>query len=103
MKDIPGIEYIHYEVFVSNDSVQQVIEYYTDILEKEGYSYHDEYSGVTTYEYSQIYYYTFIKGLNGVVIYLSQYDQQTWICYSTSDILHYKQILDYMISHDIIS
>lgn len=103
MKDIPGIEYIHYEVFVSNDSVQQVIEYYTDILEKEGYSYHDEYSGVTTYEYSQIYYYTFIKGLNGVVIYLSQYDQQTWICYSTSDILHYKQILEYMISHDIIS
>lgn len=103
MKDIPGIEYVHYEVFVSNDSIQQVIEYYTNILEKEGYSFHDEYSGVTAYKYSEIYYYTFIKGLNGVVIYLSQYNQQTWICYSTSDILHYQQIFNYMVTHDIIS
>jgi hypothetical protein len=103
MKDIPGIEYIHYEVFVSNDSIQQVIKYYTDILEKEGYSYHDEYSGMTTYEYSEIHYRTFINWLNGVVIYLSQYDQQTWICYSTSDIIHYQQIFDYMVTHDIIS
>jgi hypothetical protein len=103
MKDIPGIEYIKYEVFVSNDSIQQVIDYYTDILEKDGYSYHDEYSGMKTYEYSEIYYYTFTKGLNGVVIYLSQYDQQTWICYSTSDIVHYQQIFDYMVAHNIIS
>jgi len=103
MKDIPGIEHVHYKVFVSNDSIQQIIKYYTDILEKDGYSYYDEYSGMTTYEHSEIYYCTFIKGLNGVVIYLSQYDQQTWICYSTSDILHYKQIFDYMVTHHIIS
>jgi hypothetical protein len=103
MKDIPGIEYIKYKVFVSNDSIQQIINYYTDILEKEGYSYHDEYSGMKTYEYSEIYYYTFIKGLNGVVLYLSQYDQHTWICYSTSDIIHYQQIFNYMIAHNIIS
>jgi hypothetical protein len=103
MKKIPGIEHINYKVFVSNDSIQQIIDYYTDILEKEGYSYHDEYSGMKTYEYSEIYYYTFIKGLNGVVIYLSQYDQHTWICYSTSDIIHYQQIFNYMIAHNIIS
>lgn len=103
MKDIPGIKYIQYEVFVSNDSIPQVVEYYTDILEKDGYSYHDEYSGITTYESSEIYYYTFIKGLNGVVIYLSEDDHQTWICYSTSDILHYQQIFNYMVTHDIIS
>jgi len=103
MKTIPGIEHINYEVFVSNDSKQQIIGYYTDILEKEGYSYHDKYSGMKTYEYAEIYYYTFIKGLNGVVIYLSQYDQHTWICYSTGDIIHYKQIFDYMIAHNIIS
>jgi len=102
MKDIPGIEYINYKVFVSNDSIQQIIDYYTDILEKEGYSYHDEYSGMKTYEYSEIYYYTFIKGLNGVIIYLSQYDQHTWICYSTSDIIHYQQIFNYMVAHNII-
>jgi len=103
MKDIPGIEYINYKVFVSNDSIQQIIDYYTDILEKEGYSYHDEYSGMKTYEYSEIYYYTFTKGLNGVIIYLSQDNQQTWICYSTSDIIHYQQIYDYMVTHHIIS
>lgn len=103
MKDIPGIEHINYEIFVSNDSIQQTIDYYTDILEKEGYSYHHEYSGVKTYENSEIYYCTFTKGLNGVVIYLSQYDQQTWICYSTSDIIHYQQIFDYMVAHGIIS
>jgi hypothetical protein len=103
MKDIPGIEHIKYKIFVSNDSIQQIIDYYTDILEKEGYSYHDEFSGTTTYEYSEIYYYTFIKGLNGVIIYLSQYDQQTWICYSTSDIIHYQQIFNYMVAHNIIS
>jgi len=103
MKDIPGIENINYEVFVSNDSIQQIIDYYTDILEKEGYSYHNEYSGMKTYENSEIYYYTFTKWFNGVVIYLSQYDQQTWICYSSSDIIHYKQIFDYMVAHNIIS
>ena len=103
MNEIPGIEYIQYEVFVSNDSIQQVVEYYTDILEKDGYSYHDEYSGITTYESSEIYYYTFIKGLNGVVIYLSENDHQTWICYSTSDIFHYKQIYEYMVALNIIS
>jgi len=103
MKDIPGIEYINYKIFVSNDSIRRIIDYYTDILEKEGYSYHDEYSGMKTYEYSEVYYYTFVKGLNGVIIYLSQYDQQTWICYSTSDILHYQQIFNYMVAHGIIS
>jgi len=103
MKDVPGVENINYEIFVSNDSMQQILEYYTGILEKEGYSYHDEYSGMKTYEYSKIYYHTFIKGLNAVVIYLSDYNQQTWICYSTSDIIHYKQIFDYMIAHNIIS
>jgi len=103
MKDIPGIEYINYKIFVSNDSIQQIIDYYTDILEKEGYSYHDEYSGMKTYVYSEIYYYTFTKGLNGVVIYLSQYNQHAWICYSTSDIIHYQQIFNYMVAHNIIS
>jgi len=103
MKDIPGIENINYKVFVSNDSIQQIIDYYTNILEKDGYSYHDEYSGKMIYEFSEIYYYTFIKGFNGVVIYLSQYAQQTWICYSTSDIIHYQQIFDYMVTHNIIS
>ena len=103
MKDIPGIEYIQYEVFVSNDSIQQVVEYYTDILEKDGYSYHDEYSGMKTYGYFEGYYYTFTKGLNVVVIFLSQYNHQTWICYSTSDIFHYKQIYDSMVTLNIIS
>jgi hypothetical protein len=102
MKDIPGIEYITYKIFVSNDSLQQILEYYTDILENEGYSYQNKYSGMITYESSTIYYHTFTKGLNAVVIYLSYYDQQTWICYSTSDIIHYKQIFDYMIAHNII-
>ncbi len=103
MQEVPGIEHIHYEIFVSNDSIKQVIAYYTDILEKEGYAYHDEYSGTSTYAYSEIYYCTFVKGLNGVVIYLSQYDHQTWICYSTGDIIHYQQIYDYMIDHNILS
>jgi hypothetical protein len=103
MKDIPGIEHIKYEVFVSNDSRQQVIVYYTDLLEKDGYSFHDEYSGMQTYEYAEIYYYTFIKGLNGVVIYVSQDDQHTWVCYSTGDVLQYKEIFKYMVDHNIIS
>lgn len=103
IKDIPGIKNIKYQIFVSNESIPQIIDYYTDILEKEGYSYHDEYSDKKMYEDSEIYYYTFIKGLNGVVIYLSQYDQKTWICYSTSDIIHYQQIFDYMVDHNIIS
>jgi hypothetical protein len=102
MKDIPGIEHINYKIFIANNSIQQIIDYYTDILEKEGYSYHDKYSGMKTYEYSEIYYYTFTKGLNGVVIYLSEYNQQTWICYSTSDIIHFQQIFDYMTTHNII-
>lgn len=102
MKDIPGIKNINYEIFVSNDSVKEIIDYYTDILESDGYGYHNEYSGNKTYEYAKIYYYTFIKGLNGVVIYLSSYNQQTWICYSVSDIIHYKEIFDYMVDNNII-
>ena len=103
MKDIPGIEHIKYEVFASNDSRQQVIAYYTNLLEKDGYSFHDEYSGIQTYEYAEIYYYTFIKGLNGVVIYVSQDNQHTWVCYSTGDVLQYKEIFEYMVDHNIIS
>lgn len=102
MKEIPGIENIKYEVFVSNDSMLEVVEYYTHILENDGYSYHDEYSGVMSYNSSNINYYTFTKGLNAVVVYVSEYNQLTWICYSTSDIIHYKEIFDYMVSHGIL-
>jgi hypothetical protein len=102
IKNIPGIENINYEIFVSNDSIHQIVDYYKDILEVEGYEYHDEYSGMNTYEDAEIYHHTFTKGLNGVVIYLSSYNQQTWICYSVSDILTYKDIFDYMIDNDII-
>lgn len=102
MKDIPGIEYINYRVFISNDSIQKNIQYYADILKKDGYSYQTDYSGISTYEYAEIYYYTFIKGLNAVVIYLSDYNHQTWICYSTGDAIHYQQIFNYMVSHHII-
>ena len=102
MKEIPGIENIKYKIFVSNDSIQQIINYYSDILEKEGYGYYDEYSGMKSYENNEIYYYTFIKGLNAVVIYLSSYNQKTWICYSVSDIIHYKEIFDYMVKNNII-
>lgn len=103
MKDVPGIEYVKYEIFVTNETMNQVIAYYKDILEADGYAYHDEYSGMKMYESSEIYYYTFVKGLNGVVVYVSQYHQQTWVCYTTSDIVHYQQIFEYLIDQGILS
>jgi hypothetical protein len=102
MKDIPGIENINYEIYVSNNSMQQVINYYQDVLGEKGYSYHEEYSNVGSYENSDIYYHTFIKGLNGVVIYLANYNLKTWICYSTGNVFQYQEIFDYMIQHNII-
>lgn len=103
MSDIPGIENINYEVFVSNDSIHQIFDYYEGLLKKEGYAYHEEYSSIGFYESSEIYYYTFIKGLNAVIFYLSEYDQKTWVCYSTGSVLQYQDIYNYMLDHDIIT
>ncbi len=102
MKEIPGIEKIKYDVFLSNKSMQQVIEYYTDILANDGYSYHSEYSGMMTYGSSDLSYHSFAKGLNGVVIFLSEFGSKTWVCYTTGGVLQYQQIYKYMATHHLL-
>ena len=102
MKEIPGIENINYEIFISNNSMIEVLSDYQQILKSEGYSYNKEFSGSRFYESSNIYYHVFIKGINSVIIYLTNYNQQTWICYSTGNVQQYQEIFNYMISHDII-
>jgi len=102
IKDIPGIEKIKYKIFVSRESIDQVLAYYTNVLENDGYAYHDEYSGMKTYGSSEIFYYSFVKGLNGVVIFLSQFNHQTWVCYSTGNLLQYQQIFDYITTHNLL-
>ena len=102
LKDVPGIENINYEIFISNDTVERIIESYKDILRKQGYSYHSKYSGSRYYESSLIYYHTFNKGLNGVAIYMTIFNEQTWICYSTGSVFHYREIFEYLTKHNII-
>jgi hypothetical protein len=102
LQEVPGIERIKYKVFVSSESMDQVLAYYTEVLEHEGYAYHEEYSGMKTFRSSEIYYYSFAKGLNGVVVFLSEYHQWTWVCYSTGNVLQYQRIFDYVNTHDIL-
>jgi len=102
LKGIPGIESVKYEVFVSNDSLQQNLEYYRGVLEKDGYSYHQDYSGTKTHGSYTVSYAAFSKGLNGVVIFVSEYHNQTWVCYTTSDVFHYQQIYNYLVDHHIL-
>ncbi len=102
LSEVPGIKNIKYKVFVSSDSMDQVLAYYTDVLENKGYAYHSEYSGSQRYQGSLIYYYAFAKGLNGVVIFLSEYGSHTWVCYTTGGVLQYQQILEYLTSHGIL-
>ena len=102
LKEVPGIKNIRYELFVSSESMDQVLAYYTNELEKEGYAYHEEYSGMQTYNSAEVFYHAFAKGLNGVVIFLSEYNHQTWVCYSTGNVLQYQRIFDYMTSHGIL-
>ena len=102
LEEVPGIENINYEIFVSNETMKIIFNEYKEILENDGYNYHEEYSGEFMYESSRIYYYTFMKGLNGVVIYMTYHNSQTWICYSSGNVLQYQEIFDYMQENDII-
>ncbi len=102
LKDVPGIKNIKYSIFVSTASKDQVLAHYTDVLGGEGYSYHSEYSGRQTYRSAEIFYYAFVKGLNGVVIFLSEYNSHTWVCYTTGGVLQYQQIFEYLTSHGIL-
>jgi len=102
LQEIPGIERIKYKIFVSSESMDQVLAYYTGVLEHEGYAYHEEYSGMKTVGSSEIYYYSFAKGLNGVVVFLSEYGSRTWVCYSTGSVLQYQRIFEYINTHDLL-
>lgn len=102
LKDVPGIENINYEIFISNDTVERIIESYKDILKEQGYTYHSKYSGSRYYESSEIYYHTFNKGFNGVAIYMTIFNEQTWICYSTGSVFDYREIFEYLTKHNII-
>jgi hypothetical protein len=102
LDEIPGIKSIKYKIFVSSESMEQVLLCYTDVLENDGYAYHSEYSGMQTYQSSEIFYHAFAKGLNGVVIFLSEYNQHTWVCYTTGGVLQYQQIFDYLTAHTIL-
>jgi len=94
MKEIDGIENINYEIFMTNDSMQDIIQYYSNILELDGFSISTEYSGITPSEYYELNYYTFIKGFNGVVIFIKTYEKLTWVFYSTGNILEYQNIIN---------
>jgi hypothetical protein len=94
IKEIDGIENINYEIFISNNSISEIIEYYSKKLEEDGYSINNEYSGVTPYEYFELKYYTYIKGINGVVIFIKTIENLTWVCYSTGNLLEYENIIN---------
>jgi hypothetical protein len=94
IKDIDGIEKINYEIFITNNSMQNILEYYTNQLENEGYSLNLEYSGITPSEYYELNYYTYIKGLNGVVIFIKTHEKLTWVLYSNGNILDYQDIIN---------
>ena len=102
LKEVPGIKNIRYEIFVSSESMDQVLASYTNELENDGYAYHEEYSGMQTYHSAEIFYHAFAKGLNGVVIFLSEYNHRTWVCYSTGNVLQYQQIFEYLTAHGIL-
>ena len=94
LKELDGIENINYEIFITNNSMQNIIQYYSDILELDGYSISNEYSGITPPEYYELNYYTFLKGLNGVVIFIKTHENLTWVFYSTGNLLEYQNILN---------
>jgi hypothetical protein len=94
IRELNGIEKISYEIFITNNSNENVIRYYNSTLIEEGYSYNTEYSGITPEEYYELDFYTYVKGLNAVVIFLKTYKSLTWICYSTGNILDYQKIVE---------
>lgn len=102
LKEVPGIKNIKYEVFASNASKDQVLAHYTYVLENNGYTYHSEYSGMQRFHSVEIFYYAFAKGLNGVVIFLSEYNSYTWVCYTTGGVLQYQQIFKDLTSQGIL-
>jgi len=94
IKDIEGIEKITYEIFITNKSINDIFEYYNSILIEEGHSYNEEYSGITPPDYYELNYFTFIKGLNTVVVFTKTYQNLTWLCYSTGNLLDYQYIIE---------
>jgi len=94
INEIEGIENINYDIFITNKSIEDIIFYYSTLLEEDGYSYSLEYSGITPIDYYELNYFTFIKGLNGVVIFLKSYEKLTWVCYSSGSMLEYQNIIN---------
>lgn len=94
IKDIEGIESIDYEIFITNNSMDQIIQYYSTQLESDGYSISLDNSGITPSEYFEMNYYTYIKGVNGVVIFIKTHENQTWFFYSSGSIFEYQKIID---------
>jgi hypothetical protein len=94
IKDIEGIDKITYEIFITNKSIQNVFDYYNSILIEEGYSYNEEYSGITPPDFFELNYFTFVKGLNAVVVFTKTHQNLTWLCYSTGNLLDYQKIVE---------
>lgn len=101
IKEIPGIKNINYDIFISNESIESIIESYKNILVEQGYAYQKKYSGMESYESYNIHYYIFIKGFNGIAIYMTTFEEQTWICYSTGSVLQYREIFDYITKNNM--
>lgn len=94
ISDINGIDKIEYEIYLTNQTLIDIIEYYNLILIQDGFSYNEDYSGITPSEYFELDFYTYTKGLNAVVIFLKSVDSVSWVCYSTGNLLDYQSILE---------
>jgi hypothetical protein len=94
INELKGIENIEYKIFISNETIEDIKNFYRNILRELGYDYYETYSDSIFYDSNKFNYYTFIKGFNGVVIFMTSYNEFTWICYSTGHVFDYQVILD---------
>jgi len=99
IQDIPNLDKIKYNFYISGSNYLEVHEDYKKRLKKEGYT--EKVSGVKTIKNVTIHYYGFIKGITAVGIAiangedLSYPEAQSVILYSTGNVLDYQKIIEW--------
>ena len=101
LSEIPNLENIEYELYLSSDNLSVVKNDYKMQLRNKGYTYYPEYSGVKPTRGIIVVYDTYIKGLTAVVIGMaSAYEfggdkDNTVVLYTTGYVSDYQAVLDW--------
>jgi len=102
LDEIPNLDKIKYEVYVSQSNHLEITQDYKNKLEQKGYSI--KFDGTKTVQNMEIKYIFFIKGLTGIGIAITDGEQlgypeaKSIVLYTTGNVMDYKEIYEWYVN-----